>query len=98
MNKSTSEVELKLSGTTPLSFELRPGTVLSVKTYEPSRSNRPTVGGKFQSAAFLVFNGVTKVGRISPAALKKLPNPPPPTCTVVSVDEENESVVVVFQI
>jgi hypothetical protein len=97
MSKSTNEVELKLAGTTPLSFELKPGAVLSVKTYQPSRSNRPTVGGKFQSSAYLVFSGVTKVGRISPAALKKLPSPPPSTCTVVSVDEEKEAVVVAFQ-
>jgi hypothetical protein len=96
--KIESGVEIKLVGTTPLSFNLKPGAVLTVKTYEPSSSNRPTVGGKFKSSAFLVFNGITKVGRISPAALKKLNNKPSPTCTVASVNEEKNSLVVYFDL
>lgn len=98
MKKPGKTVEVRLAGTTPLSFRLSPGTVLSVKTYQPSANNRPTVGGKFKKSAFLVFNGVTKVGRLSPAALKKLNDKPAPECTVVSVNEEKSALVVSFAV
>jgi hypothetical protein len=65
-------VKVRVTGTTLLSFALKPGTVLVVKKYSPSASNRPTVGSKFKSDAFILFRGITKIGKLSDAAIKKL--------------------------
>ena len=94
MKAASSKVEVRVTGTSPLSFMLSPGRVLSIKRIEPSASNRPTVGGKFKKNAYLIYNGVTKVGRLSDAAVKKISFAVPEACTVVTVDKENEILVV----
>lgn len=87
-------MEVRVVGTTPLSFKLRPGMILDIKSYSASANNRPTVGGKFKNTAYLLFAGVTKVGRLSPAALKKIGSKVPDRCTVARVDAEKNVLMV----
>lgn len=85
--KQTTPIVVRVVGTSPLSFELRIGDELSVKEIGPSAINRPTVGGKFNSTAYLLFKGITKVGRFSPKTVEKLKNKIPRTCKVVQIDK-----------
>ena len=91
-------IEVRLTGTTPLSF-VRPGKVLTVKSYEPTepKTTRPVVGAKFTKRAYIVFNGVTKVGRLSDKAIEKLLTVPE-KCTVVKSDAVKKQLVVSFAV
>jgi hypothetical protein len=85
--KKASPGIVKVIGTSPLSFELRPGTVLTVKEFGPASKTRPSIGSKFKSNAYLLFNGITKIGRLSPSTLSKLGGEIPTSCKVVEVDK-----------
>jgi hypothetical protein len=89
---------VRVTGTTPLSFNVKPGSVLTVKKYSPSASNRPTVGSKFKSDAYIVFKGITKVGRLSDSAISKLQGDVPAQCVVYAVDEVKKVLSVEFKI
>ena|SRR6266850_5850481 len=91
-----SVIVVRVVGTSPLSFSLWPGMALTVKEIAPSLTNRPTLGGGFKSKGYLLFNGITKVGRLSPAALRALGDPVPVTCTVVRVDKDRKFLSVEF--
>lgn len=80
------KIVVRVTGTSPLSFEVWTGMTLTIKEIAPSANNRPTLGAKFKTKGYLVFNGRTKVGRLSPAALKKIGETIPETCKVVQVD------------
>lgn len=84
------KIVVRIAGTSPLSFEVWKGLTLTIKEIAPSANNRPTLGAKFKSKAYLVFNGRTKVGRLSPATLKKIGNRIPETCKVVEVNKEKK--------
>lgn len=90
-------IRIKVSGTSPLSFDAIVGSILHVKEFSPSSHSRPTLGGGFKSRAFLIFNGKTKVGRLSPANLRTLGGFIPSTCKVVEVDKARKSLVVLFE-
>ena len=78
---------LKVTGTSPLSFEVNEGDVLAVRQFGPSSHTRPTVGGGFKTHAYLIFNGITKVGRLSPGDASRLADEViPNTCVVVEGD------------
>ena len=78
---------LKVTGTSPLSFEVNEGDILAVRHFGPSSYTRPTVGGGFKAQAYLIFNGITKVGRLSPKDASRLADELiPDTCVVVEVD------------
>jgi hypothetical protein len=78
---------LKVAGTSPLSFEVNEGDILAVRQFGPSSHTRPTVGGGFKTHAYLIFNGITKVGRLSPRDAARLADEViPDTCVVVEVD------------
>lgn len=80
---------LKVTGTSPLSFEVNEGDILAVRQFGPSSHTRPTVGGGFKTHAYLIFNGITKVGRLSPKDASRLADEViPDTCVVVEVDAE----------
>ena len=83
------KVVVRIAGTSPLSFEVWKGMILTIKEIPPSAINRPTLGTKFKSTGYLVFNGITKVGRLSPAVLTKI-GKVPDTCKVVLVDKEKK--------
>jgi hypothetical protein len=89
-------IVVRVVGTSPLSFELAIGAVLDVKKYEPSKFSRPTAGRGFKTSAYLLFSDETKVGRLSPASLKKLSSTVPSTCTVVEVDTNRKRLSVYF--
>lgn len=85
--KEDKPVIFRVAGTSPLSFECRVGDELTVKEIGPSAMNRPTVGSKFNSTAYLLFKGITKIGRLSPKTVEKLAGRIPKTCKVVSIDK-----------
>src|SRR5207237_4282593 len=93
---SNSGVLVRVAGTSPLSFDVTVGTTLQVREFAPSSPSRPTIGGRFKSSAFLLFRDRTKVGRLSPASLRKLGNSVPPVCTVVEVDRNRGILLVTF--
>ncbi len=95
-NSNENYVSICLTGTGPLSFELKPLMRLAVKKYGLGSKSRPTAGLKFKSDAYLVFNGPTKVGRISSASLKKLEEYDLSFCDVSEVDMEKNTVIVTF--
>jgi hypothetical protein len=90
MPMERSKMIVRVSGTSPLSFDVWKGMTLTIKEMGPSANNRPTLGAKFKSKGYLVFNGRTKVGRFSPATLNKIGSRVPETCTVVQVDKEKK--------
>jgi hypothetical protein len=96
MKRTIEPTVVRVTGTTPLSFELSPGKRLTVKKIGPSAKNRPTAGSKFKGTAYLLFDGVTKIGRLSDAALTKLGKNVPETCTVKDVNEAKKVLTVVF--
>ena len=84
-------LELKLSGTSPLSFEVSVGTTLQIKEVGPSNHWRPTVGSGFKSNGLLVFNNKTKVGSFKPEDMSSFsPSIIPATCTVTEVDKSRK--------
>jgi hypothetical protein len=85
--RNVKDGSLKVTGTSPLSFEVNEGDVLAVRQFGPSSHNRPTVGGGFKTHAYLIFNGITKVGRLSPKDASRLAHEVvPDSCVVVEVD------------
>jgi hypothetical protein len=95
--EKASVVVVRVAGTSPLSFDLWPGIILTVKEILPSAANRPTLGGSFKSKGYLLFNGITKVGKLSPASLKKLGSTVPEQCKVVEVNKDKKVLSVEFQ-
>lgn len=96
LKASPEKLGIRIVGTSPLSFDLSPGMTLTVKEFGLSANNRPTVGGKFKRSAYLLFNGITKVGRLSPKAEIEVGYPIPQTCKVVEVDREKKILKVLF--
>ena len=101
MNENASEkpssVIVRVSGTSPLSFDLWPGVTLAVKEFAPSKASRPTLGGGgFKTKGYLLFSGQTKVGRLSPSALRKLGSNIPQSCKVSKVDKARKLLLVEF--
>lgn len=94
-NHTQAGTVIRVIGTGPLSFDVRHGAVLTVKEFGPSDYSRPTVAGGFKQSAYLLFANKTKVGRLSPASLKKLSSVPP-TCTVIEVDKSRNRLSVLF--
>jgi hypothetical protein len=92
-----SGVVVRVSGTSPLSFDVTPGTVLTIKEIAPSAVNRPTLGSKFKSKGYLLFKGITKLGRLSPSALAKIGESVPANCKVVQVDKAKKILAVEFE-
>ena len=84
--KNSRVATLRVVVTSPLSFDVTVGEVLRIRQFEPSSHNRPTVSGGFKTIAFLVFDGITKVGRLKPNDVNSLGRPVPEECTVVEVD------------
>jgi len=77
----------RIVGTSPLSFDIARGTWVSIRRTKPPSISRPTVGASFKGDAFIVFKGVTKIGRLSPRdveALGAVPN----RGMVVTVDRD----------
>ncbi len=96
MNNTT--VIINVGGVGPLSFELKEGAHLKVKEFSPSKKSRPTVGSRFKKSAYLIFNGPTKVGRVSPADQKKLGDKIPKYCIVHKIEKEKNKLFVLFNI
>lgn len=90
------EITVRVTGTSPLSFDVRVGATLQVKEFSPSAPSRPSVGGGFKTRAFLLFNDRTKVGRLSTASLLKLGEVVPNTCTVLEVNRQKRLLFVSF--
>ena len=97
IDRKQSGIVIRVVGTSPLSFDVPTGTILQVKEFGPSAYSRPSVAGGFKRSAYLLFANQTKVGRLSPASLKKLPPSVPATCTVVEVDKSRKRLSVIFQ-
>jgi len=87
-------VEIKLSGTGPLSFEVKEGEELKVKEISPSSKSRPTAGSRFKTSALLVFKGSTKIGRIPPKNQDELGGRIPEYCKVIEVNKEKKVLIV----
>lgn len=85
-NKNKNPTAIKLLGTGPLSFEVTVGTTLAIRRYLPSTPSRPTIGSGFKTSAFVVYKGITKVGRINPKEVEALKGEIPATCVVLEVD------------
>lgn len=92
----SSGVVVRVVGTSPLSFDVALGMTLKLKEIGPSSHSRPSVGGKFKTTGYLIFNGITKVGRLSPAAQRAIGQPIPPTCVVTEVDPTKKILKVKF--
>ena|SRR6267154_1088670 len=88
---------VRVTGTSPLSFEVLPGTTLTVREFAPSSYNRPTIGSGFKSSAYLLFHDETKVGRLSPDSLLLLGKKVPRKCTVSEVNRERKILRVIFK-
>jgi hypothetical protein len=91
-----SSTVVRVTGTSPLSFDLWPGVSLTVKEISPSASNRPTLGGGFKTKGYLLFSGQTKVGRLSPSVVSKLNGNIPLSCKVLKVDKARKLLLVEF--
>ena len=83
---SRNEITSKLIGTTPFTLSLKPGMTLEIKIVGAAAKSRPSVGKTFRQRSFLVFKGVTKVGKLSDSCIEQLEGDVPQTCTVESVD------------
>lgn len=86
-SKNESSTVVRVVGTSPLSFDVRLGDELTIKEVGPSAMNRPTLGGRFKSNAYLLFKGITKVGRLSPNSVEKIGDNIPSKCKVVKIDK-----------
>lgn len=85
-SKTAGNRVVQLTGTGPLSFELKKGAMLAIKKILPSNSSRPTIGSGFKTSGYVVYNGITKVGRISPKDTEALDGTIPSIGKVVEVD------------
>lgn len=94
--KGGAGTPIRVSGTSPLSFEVFVGSILAVKEFAPSHYTRPTAGSGFKSSGYLLFHDQTKVGRLSPENVNKLGKRVPTTCTVAEVDKARKILRVVF--
>ena len=95
---SSKIVSVRVAGTSPLSFAVTEGQQLQVKEIGPSSKQRPTIGGKFKTSAYLIYNGIKKIGKLSEASLRKLGEATVPgTCVVEKVDSEKKILMVAFQ-
>ncbi len=90
-------ISVKVAGTSPLSFELHPGDKILVKKYVAGASHRPTSGAKYRTDAYILYRGVTKIGKLSEASLKKLGGSVPDECIVTKVDAEKKILMVCFR-
>ena len=95
--RSKTGTTIRVSGTSPLSFEVSVGSILTVKQFAPSHYNRPTVGSGFKSAGYLLFHNETKVGRLSLENLSKIGKRVPQSCTVSEVDKSRKILRVIFR-
>lgn len=98
-NRKEARVVIRVAGTSPLSFDatiVTIGTILEVREFAPSSHSRPSVNGGFKKSGYLLFADRTKVGRLSPASIKKFSSRVPPSCTVVEVDKDRKRLSVVF--
>ena len=86
VKEKASSVVVRVVGTSPLSFETPIGARLEIREIGPSSYSRPSVGGKFKKSAYLLYRGITKVGRLSPAAVSKIGEPVPENCFAVEVN------------
>ena len=91
-------VIIKVCGLGPLSFDLKEGAHLKIKEYLPSKKSRPTVSSRFKKNAYLIFNGTTKIGRISPSDQKKLGGQIPKYCIVHKIEKEKNKLFVLFNV
>jgi hypothetical protein len=57
-----------------------------IKRFLPSKKSRPTIGSGFKTDAHVVYNGITKVGRLNPKDVAALNDQIPDKCKVVLVD------------
>jgi hypothetical protein len=96
MPTSKESVIVQVSDTSPFSFAVQVGATLIVKNYKPSSSGRPNVRGRFTKSAYLLFNGLSKVGRLSDAAFKRIGADVPQECHVVEVEQEKNVLTVEF--
>lgn len=94
--KSSRGIEVRVTGTSPLSFDVIPGNILFVREFAPSLHNRPTIGSGFKSSGYLLFHDETKVGRLSPESVSRLGKRVPKTCTVSEVNRDRKVLRVVF--
>lgn len=92
------QIHAKLTGTSPLSFNMKIGTRLIAKKIGESPKGRPSVGKKFNSDAILIFKGVTKIGVISKKDQSTLPEELPTICTVIEISAAKNRIVVSFDI
>lgn len=77
-----------LTGTSPLSYDVRPGSVLSIREFHPSNKSRPTVGAGFKNTAYVVFSGITKVGQVNKKDLPIFSTNTPRKCLALEVNRE----------
>ena len=94
---SAKGIEVSVSGTSPLSFDVLPGAILVVKEFAPSHYTRPTAGSGFKKSGFLLFHNQTKVGRLSPDSISLLGKKIPSKCRVSEVDKQRKVLRVVFE-
>jgi len=84
---ASKDRSLRVKGTSPLSFDVTPGDILSIREFEPSTHTRPTLSGGFKTSAFLIFNGITKVGSLNAKDVARLGDESiPDACTVTEVN------------
>ena len=95
-SESRNETVSKLIGTTPFTFHLKPGMKLEIREVGAASKARPSVGKTFRQRSFLVFKGVTKVGKLSDSCIDQLDGVIPVTCTVQSIDVEKQAVFVLI--
>lgn len=77
---------IELTGTSPLSFEVPLGSVLSVRKFMPSKKGRPSVGGGFKSDAYIVHFGITKIGQVNKKNNEIFDGAKPRKCIAYEVD------------
>jgi hypothetical protein len=88
---------VKVIGTSPLSFELHLGDKILVKRYISGGSKGPKPGPKCRTDAYILYRGVTKIGKLSDTSIKKLEGNIPEECTVSKVDPEKNILMVLFR-
>ncbi|MCF7962596.1 MAG: hypothetical protein K9M08_17800 [Pirellula sp.] len=90
-------ISVKVAGTSLFSFELNPGDKIVVKKYVARASRLSTSGAKYRTDAYMLYRGITKVGKLSEASLKKLGGSVPDECIVTKVDAEKKILMVCFR-
>lgn len=81
---------VQLTGTSPLSFEVTPGSSLTIRRFSESDRRRPTVGSGFKTSAFVVFSGITKVGQINKKDVSFFETSSPRKCIALEVNKEQK--------